>query len=93
MTSHHLNISTAEYNRQLRLTDGPSGFRRIVNVVSLKNERLDIAQQIRGAAVEALKEHFLPPLRKLLPAAAALTTLHGAGKIASLTGLQPTLPS
>lgn len=44
--------------------------RRTVNVVSLKNERLDIAQQIRGAAVEALKEHFLPPLRKLLPAAA-----------------------
>jgi DNA-binding transcriptional LysR family regulator len=53
---------------------------RTVNVVSLKNERLDIAQQIRGAAVEALENHFLPPLRKLLPTAAALTTLHGAGK-------------
>ncbi len=55
-------------------------FHRTINVVSLKNERFDIAQQIRGAAVEALKEHFLPPLRALLPAAAALTTLHGPGK-------------
>jgi len=55
-------------------------FYRTINVVSLKNEGQLLAQQIRGASIDALKQYFMPPLRKLMPEIAGLTTLHGAAK-------------
>ncbi len=55
-------------------------FYRTINVVSLKNEGQSLAQQIRGASIDALKQYFMPPLRKLMPGIAKLTTLHGAAK-------------
>jgi DNA-binding transcriptional LysR family regulator len=56
-------------------------FHRTINVVSLKNEGLILAQQIHGASIDALRQHFMPPLRKLLPEIAKQTTLHGATKV------------
>jgi DNA-binding transcriptional LysR family regulator len=55
-------------------------FYRTINVVSLKSEGQLLAQQIRGASIDALKQYFMPPLRKLMPEVAGLTTLHGAAK-------------
>jgi DNA-binding transcriptional LysR family regulator len=53
---------------------------RTINVVSLKDEGEPLAQQIRGASIDALQQHFMPPLRKMLPEVAKLTTLHGIAK-------------
>jgi DNA-binding transcriptional LysR family regulator len=55
-------------------------FHRTINVVSLKNEGQLLAQQIRGASIDALKQYFMPPLRKIMPEIARQTTLHGAAK-------------
>jgi DNA-binding transcriptional LysR family regulator len=55
-------------------------FHRTINVVSLKSEGLPLAQQIRSASIDALKQYFMPPLRKLMPEIAKQTTLHGATK-------------
>ena len=55
-------------------------FHRTINVVSLKNEGQLLAEQIRGASIDALKQYFMPPLRKLMPEIARQTTLHGAVK-------------
>jgi DNA-binding transcriptional LysR family regulator len=53
---------------------------RTINVVSLKNEGLPLAQQIRAASIEALKQYFIPALRKLMPEIERLTILHGVTK-------------
>lgn len=51
-------------------------FHRTINIVSLKNESATIAQQIRRSSIQALNKYFMPSLRKLMPEAAKLTTLH-----------------
>jgi DNA-binding transcriptional LysR family regulator len=51
-------------------------FHRTINVVSLKNEGLPLAQQIRDASIDALKQHFMQPLRKLMPEVVKLAKLH-----------------
>jgi DNA-binding transcriptional LysR family regulator len=53
---------------------------RTINVASLKSEGELLAQQIRGASIAALQQHFMPPLRKFMPEVAKLTKLHGAAK-------------
>jgi DNA-binding transcriptional LysR family regulator len=53
-------------------------FHRTINVVSLRNEGLFIAKQIRSASIDALADHFLPQLRATMPECVGLTTLHGA---------------
>ncbi len=53
---------------------------RTINVGSLKGEGDLLARQIRSASIDALRQHFMPPLRKLLPDVAKLTTLHGTWK-------------
>jgi DNA-binding transcriptional LysR family regulator len=55
-------------------------FQRTINVVSLKNESRPLAQRIRSASIDALKKHFMPSLRELMPKIARLTTLHSAAK-------------
>jgi DNA-binding transcriptional LysR family regulator len=55
-------------------------FYRTINVVSLKSEGQSLARQIRDASIDALKEYFMPPLRKLMPEVARLTTLHSIAK-------------
>jgi DNA-binding transcriptional LysR family regulator len=52
-------------------------FHRTINIVSLKNDGVSLAQQIRSASIQALKKHFMPSLRKLMPEISKLTTLHG----------------
>jgi DNA-binding transcriptional LysR family regulator len=50
-------------------------FRRTINVASLKNEGEEIAAQIRNAAIDALKENFVPHVRALLPDCARLISV------------------
>jgi DNA-binding transcriptional LysR family regulator len=53
---------------------------RIINVASLKSEGNQLAEQIRTASIDALRQHFMPPLRKFMPDVAKLTKLHGFTK-------------
>jgi len=72
-------IKSVERGDPIRALPFPGeAFHRTINVVSLKNEGLPIANQIRSASIDALKQHFLSRLRKLMPECAALTTLHGS---------------
>jgi DNA-binding transcriptional LysR family regulator len=68
------SIARGDRIRALRLPGKP--FHRTINVVSQKSEGLHIAAQIRGAAMDALKEHFLPSVRKTMPDIADQITLH-----------------
>ena len=53
---------------------------RTINVGSLKGEGELLARQIRSASIDALQQHFMPPLRKFMPDVAKLTKLHGTAK-------------
>lgn len=55
-------------------------FYRTIYVAALRGEGERLAQQIRSASTEALKQHFMPPLRKFMPEIAKLTKLHGTAK-------------
>jgi DNA-binding transcriptional LysR family regulator len=53
-------------------------FRRTINIVSLKNQGQEIADQIRNAAVAALTAQFMPQIERLLPQCARAITIHRA---------------
>jgi DNA-binding transcriptional LysR family regulator len=72
------SMQRGEPIRSLRLPGKP--LYRTINVASLKNEGDQLAQQIRSASIGALRQHFMPPLRKFMPDVAKLTTLHGTAK-------------
>ena len=73
-------IKALERSEPIRALPFPGKpFHRTINIVSLKNEGRVLAQQIQSASIQALKKHFIPSLRKLMPQIAKLTTLHGDG--------------
>jgi DNA-binding transcriptional LysR family regulator len=70
------SIGHGDRIRALRFPGKP--FYRTISVASQRNEGANIAAQIRDAAIDALKEHFLRPVRKTMPDIVDQITLHGA---------------
>jgi DNA-binding transcriptional LysR family regulator len=69
------SIAHGDRIRALRFPGKP--FYRTISVVSQRNEGAHIAAQIRDAAIDALKEHFLRPVRMTMPDIVDQITLHG----------------
>jgi hypothetical protein len=55
-------------------------FQRRIVIASQQGEGRHIAQQIHNAALDALREHFLPKLRETLPHIANRIVLHATAK-------------
>jgi DNA-binding transcriptional LysR family regulator len=53
-----------------------TSMRRTIMVVFRRGEGLHVAEQIRGAALAALREHFLPNVAATMPGIAKHMTLH-----------------
>ncbi|MGA9951076.1 MAG: LysR family transcriptional regulator substrate-binding protein, partial [Xanthobacteraceae bacterium] len=74
-------IKSAQRGEPIRALPFPGKpFYRTIHVAALKGEGELLARQIRSASTEALKQQFMPPLRKFMPEIAKLTKLHGAAK-------------
>jgi DNA-binding transcriptional LysR family regulator len=64
-------------NKAIRVALYPeTSMRRTIMVVFRRGEGLHVAEQIRAAALEALREHFLPNVATTMPGISKHVTLH-----------------